>query len=231
MASENQNYPQLPTSVWWNLRKKLHQTLPREISASYLETALSLGPSAAKKYLSPIKKLGLIGDDGKPTDRAVKWRGDQDDYAAACLDILNEIYPDELNDAIHDPREQKDSIIKWFMNKLRIGSAAATNLAAFYILIREADLSNQPESNGNTNTKSDNKVKPKTRTASLGTKQEATVTAVSQPTNPEPKELKHSRFQPKIHIDVQIHISPESTADQIDQIFASMAKHLTNFKD
>jgi len=31
---------------------------------------------------------------------------------------------------------------------------------------------------------------------------------------------------PALHIDIQIHISPEASADQIDQIFASMGKHL-----
>lgn len=31
---------------------------------------------------------------------------------------------------------------------------------------------------------------------------------------------------PSVHIDIQVHIAPESSADQIDQIFASMAKHL-----
>lgn len=31
---------------------------------------------------------------------------------------------------------------------------------------------------------------------------------------------------PALHIDIQIHISPEASADQIDHIFASMAKHL-----
>jgi hypothetical protein len=31
---------------------------------------------------------------------------------------------------------------------------------------------------------------------------------------------------PDVHIDIQIHISPESTAPQIDKIFESMAKHL-----
>jgi hypothetical protein len=29
-----------------------------------------------------------------------------------------------------------------------------------------------------------------------------------------------------VHVDVQIHISSDATAAQIDQIFASMAKHL-----
>lgn len=32
--------------------------------------------------------------------------------------------------------------------------------------------------------------------------------------------------QPALHIDIQIHISPSADADQIDNIFRSMAKHL-----
>lgn len=32
--------------------------------------------------------------------------------------------------------------------------------------------------------------------------------------------------RPALHIDIQIHIDPTSSAEQIDQIFASMAKHL-----
>jgi len=35
-------------------------------------------------------------------------------------------------------------------------------------------------------------------------------------------------FKPELHIDVQIHINPETTAEQIEQIFASMSKHLRN---
>jgi hypothetical protein len=35
---------------------------------------------------------------------------------------------------------------------------------------------------------------------------------------------------PSVHIDVQIHISPEASTDQIDQIFKSMAKHLYGTK-
>lgn len=36
---------------------------------------------------------------------------------------------------------------------------------------------------------------------------------------------------PGLHIDIQIHISPESTPDQIDKIFESMAKHLYGRRD
>lgn len=34
---------------------------------------------------------------------------------------------------------------------------------------------------------------------------------------------------PNLHINIQIHISADSSPDQIDQIFASMAKHLKDF--
>jgi hypothetical protein len=36
---------------------------------------------------------------------------------------------------------------------------------------------------------------------------------------------------PSVHIDIQIHIAPESSAEQVDQIFASMAKHLYGGRD
>lgn len=35
---------------------------------------------------------------------------------------------------------------------------------------------------------------------------------------------------PSVHIDIQIHISPEASPDQIDQIFKSMSKHLYGSK-
>ena len=38
-------------------------------------------------------------------------------------------------------------------------------------------------------------------------------------------------FSPKVHIDIQIHIDPDADPAQIDEIFASMAKHLFNNDD
>jgi hypothetical protein len=37
--------------------------------------------------------------------------------------------------------------------------------------------------------------------------------------------------RPEVHIDIQIHISPESTTQQIDKIFESMARHLYGRRD
>jgi hypothetical protein len=37
--------------------------------------------------------------------------------------------------------------------------------------------------------------------------------------------------QPSLHIDIQVHISPDAKPEQIEQIFSSMAKHLYKGKD
>ncbi len=37
------------------------------------------------------------------------------------------------------------------------------------------------------------------------------------------------KSRPALHIDIQVHIDPTSSAEQIDQIFASMAKHLYGY--
>ena len=54
---------------------------------------------------------------------------------------------------------------------------------------------------------------------------------VSTPQNDRPdvddiKPEEKKGFSPKLHVDIQIHISPDSSPEQIDKIFESMAKHL-----
>lgn len=37
-----------------------------------------------------------------------------------------------------------------------------------------------------------------------------------------------AKSSPSLHIDLQVHISPEASIEQIDAIFASISKHLYN---
>jgi len=41
-----------------------------------------------------------------------------------------------------------------------------------------------------------------------------------------PPVLKDDSRMPSLHIDIQVHISPQSSETQIDKVFESMAKHL-----
>jgi len=53
---------------------------------------------------------------------------------------------------------------------------------------------------------------------------------VSQQLTSPTREVAGGVTTPSVHIDIQIHISPEASPDQIDQIFKSMAKHLYGAK-
>ena len=54
----------------------------------------------------------------------------------------------------------------------------------------------------------------------------ATAAVVTQTAVKESHQGSGHRQLPDVHIDVQVHIDPAATAEQIDQIFASMARHL-----
>jgi hypothetical protein len=45
-----------------------------------------------------------------------------------------------------------------------------------------------------------------------------------------PSIVGYNSHGPALHIDIQIHISADASGEQIDQIFASMSKHLYGSK-
>jgi hypothetical protein len=42
---------------------------------------------------------------------------------------------------------------------------------------------------------------------------------------------RQTKFSPSLHIDIQIHISPQASESQIDKVFESMAKHFKTLSD
>jgi hypothetical protein len=56
-------------------------------------------------------------------------------------------------------------------------------------------------------------------------------TSIAKPNSTHPHSVTTNGVNPSVHIDIQIHISPEASIDQIDQIFKSMAKHLYGAKE
>lgn len=51
------------------------------------------------------------------------------------------------------------------------------------------------------------------------------------PATPPPGDSGMGQAQPSLHIDIQIHISPDAKPEQIEQIFSSMEKHLYKGKN
>lgn len=241
MAEAKKTYPMLGVAVWWKLREQFQKSLPGNVSRSYLATVLGIEERSAGNLVGPLRTLGLVQEDGKPTERANHWRFDED-YPQVCKDIREDVYPRELLDAIPDAAANREGVIRWFMRAAGVGEAGAKKMAATYELLTDADPTKAPDA----------------RETSKGAARSKKGAARQKPSRPDPKPSYRSEAPaaapavsagsahpaspssplaqtvpassvvagPSIHIDLQVHISADASADQIDHIFASMARHL-----
>lgn len=226
------SYPKIPRNNWFLLRDRFKQRTPERVSPSYVATALNMSEaSASANIIPPLRTFGLIDDEGKPTDLAYDWRDDSK-YAEVCKTIFESVYPQELRDIFHDP-DNIDSvgISGWFARQTKSGEAAAKKSAAAYVMLFEADLSKAKDlktakpNNGGEKTGTVKSSLAKRAAPNPSTKK--TVTGQIPPAKPNSDENSGKvAFGPKLHIDIQIHISPDSSPEQIEKIFESMAKHL-----
>ena len=214
------SYPRFPESNWWQLRDQFGKTIPTVINVVYLKSLLRLtSDQAARNLISPLKRLGLIDDDNKPTDLANEWRND-DTYAEACQKMLENAYPQALLELFSGEEIDKSGIVTWFKTDSKLGDVAAKKSSSFYILLNKK----KSEKIGQ---KKERKKPEKRLIPPTGEK--VTEKKVSEKIEKKEEEGKESLIkneEPSIYINLQIHISAESSNEQIDKIFESIAKHL-----
>lgn len=233
MADEKKKgYPKIPMSNWFLLRDKFKQRTPEKVTPSYIASALTMGErSASANIIPPLRAFGLIDDSGKPTDLAYEWR-DDNKYPTVCKAILEETYPRELLDLFSDSNASLKDIAAWFARDAKVGESAARAYSATYMMLIEADLARVKEKT--TQLKSNNGVikpaKASVKSSSKFSKSSQIEPLEKVSDRSEGKDFNCEResrsFSPKLHVDIQIHISPDSSPEQIDKIFESMAKHL-----
>lgn len=232
---ESVDYPMMSTSAWWKIRKQFQVSLPVRVTANTLASLFGMTPkSAGINLLSPLRKMGFIDSDGKTTDLANRWR-DDDLYPLVCEEIRKEIYPQDLLEAFPGQNPPRTAIEKWFAIEAGVGQSAKQKMAKLYLLLAEADPTKQDSSTTPAKSVQSGKAAPsRTKTPAVKInkveKEASNGAAATVVLEPETKETSsrvngHS-FAPSLHIDIQIHIAPDASAEQIDQIFASMNKHL-----
>lgn len=227
-----ETFPKISRKIWWLLRDRLKKTVPSVITPTIISSLSEMTEASAKaNVIAPLRQLGLIDDANKPTGLAERWRHD-DEYAKVCHEIRQNTYPQELVEAFPEVNDnQRGTVKNWFMKIGQVGEGAAGRFADTYILLSEADPNKTIEK-----APVDSSPKSKTRTAKPKPVKAAHIESQSDtPANP-PQSLPEvepsphiSRRIPAVHIDVQVHISPDTPPDQIDRIFESMAKHLGGF--
>lgn len=207
-----ESYPAIPAKHWQTLRRRFQQSIPNTVTAGLVATTLVMQEQSAKANIIPsLIMMGIIDEEGKPTDRAKRWRDDVT-YSEVCQEIRKELYPQELLDAVPGPAVDRPVVERWFATRTGVGQVAARKFALVYELLTKATVSEKRET-------PPTPAKPKPPARREPSKK------VPAPAE-EAKLAVFSGLVPSIHIDVQIHISPDAKVDQIDQIFASIAKHL-----
>lgn len=211
---QKETYPAIPAKHWWTLRKRFQQSIPGTVTPGFLATTLGMEERSAKANIIPsLTMMGIINEEGKPTDRAKKWRDDVT-YSEVCQEIRNELYPQELLDAVPGPSVDRPAVERWFATRTGVGQVAARKFAIVYELLTAATVPEKLET-------PPTPARPKSPARREPSKKAPAPAKEAKP-------AVFSGLEPSIHIDVQIHISPDASADQIDQIFASIAKHLRN---
>ena len=158
-----------------------------------------------------LKGIGFVDAAGAPSDYWRNYRGNRAKVvlAHALRDgyrALFEVYPDA-------PRRSDSELESFFSTRSSAGQQAISKtVSTFKNLSALADFADGSL--------------PPDHSASK------TVGYTDHPENGSVRmngqgKLVHQRAAgPDLHLDIQIHISSDATAQQIDQIFASMAKHL-----
>ena len=218
------SYPMFSERSWWIIRDRFIASIPTVVSTNYVKSLLTLSSdaSANNNIIGPMKRLGLLTDDGKPTDLAKDWRID-DKYSATCAKIVKNTYPQELLDLFPETTVDRNIAKNWFMNH-GVGNKTADQMVALFSLLKSGKIKDKSD-----RTAPDKKSLPKIKNVKNGngkpSTQELAVSPITAPKQENESPMITSN-RPNLHIDLQIHISPESTPEQIETIFASMAKHL-----
>jgi hypothetical protein len=194
-------YTQVPGKLKQFLAKIREIGVPPKVTVQSLKT-LGFKSSNDATLIPVLKFIGFLDQSGTPTTKWSQYRGAK---ARAVLgaaiqegySALYDIYPD----AHKRSQEELEDV---FSTSSSAGKAVIQKtVTTFRALAGEADF-----------------VEAESSLETLGPLHAAPVTHASSGPAVKTSPL------PSLHIDLQIHISPESSPEQIEQIFASMAKHL-----
>lgn len=183
--------------------------VPPKLTQAHLKT-LGFTSSNDQSMIGVLKFIGLIDSNNIPTPVWTEYRGAHHKTVLAKAirngySDLFAVYPDA------NTRNNTELSHVFSTSSTAGAQVIAKTVATFKALVEEADFSG---------------VSPSETTLPSGTLHHPAALA------PAPKipNLPTQSSSPEVHIDIQIHISPESTSEQIEKIFESMAKHLYGAK-
>lgn len=235
MAEKNR-YPQIPSTVWWGLRSILQRTPKATIDERLLGVQLSVQEAAARAYITELKNVGILGEEGKATDVADKWRLDET-YSDAVREIVAANYPEGLLNVAPPGEAERQKVVSWFQRE-GLGLGAAGNKAATYLMISSLTPNEAPRTSGKANPANAQANERSVKDKSVGVAERVRssnprVGGIKKDNNGKSNGVSQSvnNQQMPLNINVQIHISADAGTEQIESIFKAMRRYLYDASD
>lgn len=219
--AQRKAYPALPAHIYWALRQKFIQSYPGRVTRDYLKSALGVGDKVAMNVHPPLKQLGLVDEDNKPTELAQKWRDDAQ-YGDATREILEAVYPQDLRDVSPPDNPDIAAATRWFLNETQSGASRARQLATFYVMLAKGDATDR--SGARRRWTATPRATGKQRREDADVRTGDSQKASKSPAGQDGKNV--TPPAPSLNLAVQVYIDKDMSAEQVDHVFASMAKHL-----
>jgi hypothetical protein len=199
-------YTTVPGKIKSLLSKIREVGVPQKVTVQWLRT-VGFTSSNDASLLGILKFIGFTDSSGVPTSKWTQYRGAN--YKQVLGEAIREGYAD-LFAVYPDANQRSQGDLDHVFSTSSSGGkqVIAKTVGTFKALAEQAEFSPISE--------------------------QTDLRMPSGPLHRPAFQSSHSgernSLPPALHIDVQIHISPEASAEQIDQIFASMSKHLYGSK-
>jgi hypothetical protein len=196
-------YSTVPGKIKQLLEKIRGVGVPSKVTVQYLKT-IGFTSSNDSSLVSVLKFIGFIDAHNAPTQKWLQYRGSN--HKSVLGEALREAYKD-LFDVYPDAQSRSRQDLEHVFSTSTSGGKEVISklVSTFKIMCDEAEFGSPSKSPTGNPTK-----EPAQTPATVG----------------EAPARSHRPGNASLHIDIQVHISPESSPEQFEQIFASMAKHL-----
>jgi hypothetical protein len=223
--ADKARYPQIPSTVWWGVHSLLNKTPNATLDERFLSVHLNVQPVAAKQYIAELISVGILTEECKASQLAMKWRLDAS-YPAAVKEILANVYPQSLMDVAPPGEGDRQKAISWFLQE-GLGQGTATNKAATYLLIGSKTPNEAPvRANGVRQSSEPTLPRSSMSEKKASKKVTATQKLSSKKSGPEPNGSDGVGTGIPLNVNVQIHISADASSEQIESIFSAMRRYL-----
>lgn len=121
--------PQISTPAYFAIRAAFRGRIPAKVDSPWIVANVPKYQEerSARVLVGQLRMLGLIDEQGGPTDVAKKWRTD-DGYSEACDQMLQRCFPSDVVDAVSGSSPPREVLQRLLLHK-GLGEQTAINVA------------------------------------------------------------------------------------------------------